>query len=81
MLLSVPYPDTLPAAHRMTQAEFEKEARLLLAARLFEDRKICSSQAAKMAGTTRREFLQKTNTFGLTAAMPSADEIAEDAGA
>ena len=80
MLLTVPYPDSLPAALRMTQGEFEREARLILAARLFEERKISSGQAAKMAGLSRVEFLMKTGPLGLTAAMPSADEIAGDVG-
>ena len=80
MLLTIPYSDTLPAALRMSKDEFEREARLLLAARLFEERKICSSQAAKMAGLSRVEFLMKTGPLGLTAAMPSADEIAGDVG-
>ena len=80
MLLTVPYPDTLPAALRMTQSEFEREARLLLAARLFEEHKICSSQAAIMAGISRVEFLMRTGPLGLEAAMPPPDEIAGDVG-
>ena len=80
MLLTVPYPDSLPAALRMSKSEFEREARLLLAARLFTERKITSGQAAEMAGIPRTEFITKTATLNLPAAMPSADELAEDAG-
>ena len=80
MQLTVPYPDTLPAALRMTKDEFEREARLLLAARLFEERKISSGQAAKMAGISRVEFLLKTASLDLSAAMPDPEEIAEDVG-
>lgn len=78
--LTIPYPDSLPSALRMSRQEFEQEARLLLAARLFEERKITSGQAAEMAGMERSVFLRKTASLGLTAAMPSAEEIAEDAG-
>lgn len=80
MWLTVPYPDSLPAALRMTKTEFEREARWLLAARLFAERKITSGQAAEMAGISRVEFLTRTAAFDLSAAMPSAEEIAEDAG-
>lgn len=78
--LTIPYPDSLPDALRMTRKEFEQEARLLLAARLFEERKITSGQAAEMAGMSKSDFLTKTGALGLSAAMPSPDEIAEDAG-
>ena len=80
MLLTIPYPDSLPAALRMTKVEFEREARLLLAVRLFAERKITSGQAGEMAGISRVEFLTKTASFGLAAAMPSPEEIAEDVG-
>lgn len=78
--LTIPYPDSLPSALRMSRQEFEQEARLLFAARLFEERMITSGQAADMAGISRNEFLLNTARLGLTAAMPAADEIAEDAG-
>ena len=80
MLLTIPYPDTLPAALRMTKCEFEQEARLLLAAGLFKRRKINSGHAADIAGITRIEFLMKTGSLELSAAMPSADELAGDVG-
>ena len=81
MHLTVPYPDSLPASLGMSRSEFEQEARLLLAARLFAERKISSGLAAEMAGISRIEFLTKTAAMNLSAAMPSADEIAEDVGA
>ena len=80
MQLAIPYPDSLPAALRMSKSEFEREARLLLAARLFADRKITSGQAAEMAGISRVEFLTKTASLDLAVAMPSPEEIAEDVG-
>lgn len=78
--LSIPYPETLPSALRMSRQEFEQEARLLLAARLFEEKKITSGQAADMAGISRSEFLLKTQAFSLCAAMPAAEEIMGDVG-
>lgn len=78
--LTIPYPEALPSALRMSKKEFEQEARLLLAARLFDERKITSGQAAEMAGLSKSDFILKTGALGLNAAMPDADEIAEDAG-
>lgn len=78
--LTISYPESLPNALRMTKNEFEREARLLLAARLFEERKITSGQAAGMAGLSRSDFLLKTGELRLSAGMPAAEEIAEDAG-
>lgn len=78
--LTIPYPDTLPSVLRMSRKEFEQEARLLFAAKLFEERKITSGQAAEIAGISKSDFLLKTGELRLTAAMPDADEIAEDAG-
>ncbi len=78
--LTIPYPDSLPSALRMTRQEFEQEARLLLAARLFEEKRVTSGQAAEMAGISRSAFLLKTGAFSLESAMPTADEIAEDVG-
>jgi uncharacterized protein (DUF1778 family) len=80
MLLTIPYPDSLPDTLRMSKNEFEREARLLLAARLFEEKMITSGQAAEISGLTRVDFILKTGSLGLKAVMPSADEIAEDAG-
>lgn len=80
MNLTIPYPDSLPSALRMTRQEFEQEARLLLAARLFEEKRLTSGQAAEMAGISRSAFLLKTEAFSLESAMPTADEIAEDVG-
>ncbi len=63
----------------MSRQEFEDEARLLLAARLFEKKRVTSGQAAEMAGISRSEFILKTGALHLESAMPAADEIAEDA--
>ena len=78
--LTIPYPDSLPSALRMSRQEFEQEARLLLASRLFEKKMITSGQAAVMTGISKSDFLLKTRSLGLAPAMPAADEITADAG-
>ncbi len=64
----------------MSRQKFEDEARLLLAARLFEIKRVTSGHAAEMAGISRSEFLLQSGRFRFESAMPAADEIAEDIG-
>ncbi len=50
---TIPHPDSLPDALRTRREDFEREARLILALRLFELGRITSGQAADMAGIGR----------------------------
>lgn len=80
MVLTIPYPDSLPDALRTRREDFEREARLLLALRLFELGRVTSGQAAGMAGLGRVEFLMAAGHQRIEAMMPDADELAGDAG-
>jgi predicted HTH domain antitoxin len=57
--LSVDYPETLPDAPHMSRAEFEREARLAMAAKLFETGRLSSGQAAGLIGMGRVTFPAK----------------------
>ncbi len=48
--LTVDYPDTLPDTLHMSRSEFEREARLAMAVKLFETGKLSSGQAASLTG-------------------------------
>ena len=80
MVLIIPYPDSLPDALRTRREDFEREARLLLAMRLFELGRVTSGQAAEMAGLGRVEFLMAAGHQHIEAMMPDADELAGDTG-
>jgi len=78
MVLTIPYPDSLPDALRTSREAFEQEARLAMAMTLFNRGRVTSGQAAMMAGCERVDFLTQTAVFGCGAAMPHVDDLAED---
>lgn len=55
--LVIPYPDSLPVALSLTAGEFESEAKLALACKLYEMGRLSSGQAAAIAGVPRVSFL------------------------
>jgi predicted HTH domain antitoxin len=78
MNLTIPYPDSLPDALRLSRAEFEQEARMAMAVALFAKGRITSGQAAALAGCERVDFLRQTAALRIEAAMPDPDELAAD---
>ena len=50
MQMQVEYPETLPDALAETRQEFETEAKLAMAAKLFEMKRLSSGQAAHFIG-------------------------------
>lgn len=65
--LTIEYPDSLLAALNLSQEEFEREARLALAAKLFELKRVSSGVAARLAGIDRATFLLSLHRFGVAA--------------
>ena len=55
--LTIEYTDELLFTLGVSNEQFSEEAKLLLAAKLYEMGKISSGQAAKLAGKSRVEFL------------------------
>ncbi|MBX3267203.1 MAG: UPF0175 family protein [Acidobacteria bacterium] len=56
----------------------EAELKMILAAKLFDMGELSSGQAAKMAGKTRREFLESVGQYGVSVFQYDADELEED---
>ncbi len=77
-ILTVEYPDMLPDSLHMSQDEFEHEARLSMAVKLFEMGKLSSGQAAKLAGIPRVHFLYELGRFGVSSVQVTAGELEED---
>jgi predicted HTH domain antitoxin len=69
--LSLEYPENLPDALHMSRAEFEQEARLAMAAKLFETGKLTSGQAARLVGMARVAFLSELGRLGVSAIQVS----------
>lgn len=63
--IHIGYPTTLPDALQKTPAEFEREARLAMAAKLFEMKRLSSGQAALLAGIERTTFLMQLSEQGV----------------
>lgn len=65
---------TLPPSVNLT----ELELKMILAAKLFDLGELSSGQAAKIAGISRREFLESVGKYGVSIFQYDADELKED---
>jgi predicted HTH domain antitoxin len=79
--LSLVYPESLPNTLHMTPAEFEREARLAMAAKLFETGKLRSGQAARLIGMERVAFLGALGRLNVSALQVESDELEQDLAA
>jgi predicted HTH domain antitoxin len=76
--LTLEYPDSLPTALHMTAPEFEREAKLSMAVKLYETGKLSSSQAAALVSMPRVHFLYELARFGASPQQLDAGELATD---
>jgi len=76
--LTLHYPDNLPAALHMSASEFEREAKLSMAVKLYETGKLSSSQAAALVELPRIHFLYELTRFGVSPQQLDAGELATD---
>jgi len=76
--LCIPYSDDLLLSMKKSQEEFEDEARLLLAVKLYELGRVSTGAAAELAGISRVAFIAELGRFGLSPLGQTPDEIAED---
>lgn len=77
-LLTIGYSDDLLLSLKTDPLTFEKEARLLLAVKLYEQNRISTGIAAELAGLKRVEFLFELARFGLSPIGLEWDELARD---
>jgi predicted HTH domain antitoxin len=77
-VLTIPYPGELLLSLKESSVEFEAEARLLLAAKLYELGRVSTGMAARLAGMSRVAFMFALSRFGLSPIGLEPDEIAED---
>ena len=77
-VLTIPYSDDLLLSMKRSPQEFESEARLLLAIKLYEMDRISTGAAAKLAGVSRVAFMFELARFGLSPMGQDAGDLAED---
>ena len=74
-VLTIEYPESLPDTLRLTVAEFEREAKFAMAAKLFDSGRLTSGQAAELAGVPRVEFLNEVGRWGVGTIQSSIAEL------
>ena len=76
--LTIPYPEELLLSLKKSPAEFEVEARLLLAVKLYELGRVSTGTAAQLAGMNRVAFMFALSRFELSPIGLGPGELAED---
>ena len=77
-VLTIPYSEDLLLSMKRSPQEFEAEARLLLAVKLYEMDRIPTGEAANLAGMSRVAFMFELARFGLSPIGQDPGELAED---
>ncbi len=77
-ILTISYPEDLLLSLKKTPEEFEAEARLLLAVKLYELGQISTGMAARLTGMSRVAFMFELAHFGLSPIGVDPDELAKD---
>lgn len=76
--LIINYPPLLPDALQQTRDEFEREARMAMAVKLFEMKRLSSGVAAKLAGVDRVTFLLNLHRYGVPMIDLEEEELLAD---
>jgi len=76
--MEIEYPDTLPDLLQESPEEFEREAKMAMAVKLFELKRISSAFAAKMVGMDRVSFLLELHRYGVEMISMESEELASD---
>jgi len=78
MQLLVEVPPNLPDAAQCTPQQFMRDAKLAMAIKLFEMKRLSSSMAALLIGMPRTQFLGELHRFGVPMIDLDQDELAQD---
>lgn len=78
MQLLVEVPSNLPDAAQCTPQQFMHEAKLAMAIKLFEMKRLSSGMAASLIGMTRMQFLGELHRYDVPMIDLDENELAQD---
>lgn len=78
MQIIVEVPGKMPDAAHCTPEQFEREAKLAMAVKLYEMKRLSSGMAASLVGITRVQFLAELHRYGVAVIDLEDPELAED---
>jgi predicted HTH domain antitoxin len=76
--LTIEYADDLLFSLGVSEKEFSEEAKLLIAAKLYEMGKLSSGQAANLAGKSRVEFLFSLSRLNVPMSNLREEDLREE---
>jgi len=76
--LNIQYPQNWLDALQLTQHTFEEEAKMAMAAKLFEMKRLSSGMAAQLVGIPRAQFLLNLHRYNVAVIDLDEDELLSD---
>ena len=76
--IEIKYPDTLPDVLQESTKNFEQEAKMAMAVKLFELKRIPSGIAAEIAEMDRVSFLCELHKYGVSMINMEVEELSSD---
>ncbi|MCK5233041.1 MAG: UPF0175 family protein [Desulfobulbaceae bacterium] len=76
--IKISYPETIPDALQKTPEEFEQDAKIAMAVKLYEMKKLSSGMATSLLGMERTAFLLLLHRYGVAAIDLSEEELLGD---
>jgi predicted HTH domain antitoxin len=78
MHIHVQVPSSLPDALQCTPEAFAQEAKMAMAVKLYEMKRLSSGMAAALAGVSRVAFLMQLHRYGVPVIDLSPDDLESD---
>lgn len=76
--LKIDYPEAIPDALQETREEFEYEAKMAMATKLYEMKRLSSGMAASLLGMDRVSFLLSLHRYGVAVIDQDPEELSTD---